>query len=104
MEKDAGIELKHLHVDGGVASNDFLIQFLADILGSPVHRPQNIETTATGAAYLAGLAIYLWTESDIRTFRGVEKVFEPAMEQTERDKLYSGWQKALKRSMHWTDD
>lgn len=104
MEKDAEIELKNLHVDGGVANNNFLMQFLADILNSPVQRPQNIETTATGAAYLAGLAINLWTESDIKNFRKIEKVFHPQMEQLKRDKLYSGWQKAVRKCMHWTDE
>ena len=79
IEKDTGIELKNLHVDGGVANNDFLMQFLSDILNSPVIRPKNIETTATGAAYLAGLAVKLWSESDILHFRKIETLFEPQM-------------------------
>ena len=103
IEKDTGIELKNLHVDGGVANNDFLMQFLSDILNSPVIRPKNIETTATGAAYLAGLAVKLWSESDILHFRKIETLFEPQMEQSKREELYKGWQKAVSKSMLWID-
>jgi len=104
MEKDAKINLKNLHVDGGVANNNFLMQFLSDILNSPVLRPQNIETTASGAAYLAGLAIQLWTESDIRNFQKTENVFHPQMEQAKCDTLYSGWKKAVEKCKHWTQE
>jgi glycerol kinase len=104
MKNDSGIDLKMLKVDGGVAKNNFLMQFLSDILHSPVHRPENVETTASGAAYLAGLAINLWTESDIRQFRMKERVFEAGMDKLKRDSLYSGWKKAVGKCINWTSE
>lgn len=104
MEKDSGIALKALKVDGGVVANNFLMQFQADILGVPVERPQTIETTALGAAYLAGLATGFWQDQEeIRQSWQLDRRFEPQMATKERDKLYRGWQKAVARSLDWED-
>lgn len=102
MEEDAGIGLKSLRVDGGAAANNFLMQFQADILNVPVDRPQVTETTALGAAYLAGLAVGFWKEKEeIRENWRVECQFRPRMGKEERERLYSGWKKAVGRSRHW---
>ncbi|MBN1348529.1 glycerol kinase GlpK [candidate division KSB1 bacterium] len=96
MVKDSGIQLKELRVDGGATSNDFLMQFQADILGAKVNRPRIIETTALGAAVLAGLAIGYWKSADeLTNIRITEKEFEPKMEATKREQLFSGWYKAV---------
>ncbi|HMO38701.1 MAG TPA: glycerol kinase GlpK [Saprospiraceae bacterium] len=104
MEKDAGIQLKGLRVDGGASANNLLMQFQADILGVPVERPKIIETTALGAAYLAGLAVGVWSPSDLKAKWQLDEAFEPQMPDNERQKLYRGWQKAVKRTMHWEKD
>ncbi|MBC1888520.1 glycerol kinase GlpK [Listeria booriae] len=97
MEKDSGIELKLLHVDGGACANDFLMQFQADILNVPVERPENRETTVLGAAFLAGLAVGVWKDKkEIKRHWKLDKKFEVEMKDDERDKLYGGWQKAVK--------
>lgn len=101
MEKDSDIDLKTLNVDGGACANNFLMQFQADILDVKVERPENIETTALGAAYLAGLAVNIWTMSEIIEKRKVERLFEPAMKQELRLKLYSGWLKAVEKAKGW---
>ncbi len=104
MEADSGLELKDLKVDGGAVANDFLMQFQADILGSNVERPVLAETTALGAAYLAGLAVGYWdSKEEVLEKRSVDKVFNPEMEEEEREGLYAGWQKAVKRAMDWED-
>lgn len=100
MEADSGEELAELRVDGGAAANDFLMQFQADILGKPVVRPSNVETTALGAAFLAGLAAGVWKNlEEIESFWGVDKRFEPKMAESRRDKLYAGWKHAVARAL-----
>jgi glycerol kinase len=102
MQADSGLALETLRVDGGATSNDFLMQFQADILGVPVQRPAVTETTALGAAYLAGLAVGYWESQDeIARQWQVEKTFQPAMSAAERDALYAGWQRAVERSRAW---
>lgn len=99
MQKDSGIKAKELRVDGGATRNDFLCQFQADILGIPVVRPFVTETTALGAAYLAGLAVGFWkNEKEIAQQWQVEKRFEPQMKKSERERLYEGWQAAVTRA------
>ncbi len=101
MQEDAGLALKSLKVDGGACANNILMQFQADILGSEVERPQVIESTAMGAAYLAAIQIGLWKKEDIVRNRKIDKCFKPQMEGATRDKLYNGWKKAVKRTMGW---
>ncbi|MGN7409045.1 glycerol kinase GlpK [Sporosarcina sp. SAFN-010] len=97
MEIDSGISLKTLRVDGGAVENNLLMQFQSDLLNVPVERPSINETTALGAAYLAGLAVGFWKDcSEIAAHWSLDRPFEPTMEQEERDQLYSGWQKAVK--------
>ncbi|EUJ51661.1 glycerol kinase GlpK [Paenilisteria rocourtiae] len=97
MEKDSGIELKVLHVDGGACANDFLMQFQADILDVPVERPENRETTVLGAAFLAGLAVGVWKDkTEIKKHWKLDKEFEVKMKEEERTTLYGGWKKAVK--------
>ena len=103
MQKDSKIELKSLRVDGGACANNLLMQFQSDILGVKVERPGIIETTALGAAYLAGLATGFWKKSEISKNWNLERAFEPKMETKDRSKLYKGWQKAVKRTMGWED-
>ena len=104
MQNDSGIELKKLQVDGGACANDFLMQFQADILGVAVERPRVIESTALGAACLAGMAVGLWKKDDLVANRTVDKLFVPDMDATQREELYSGWQNAVKRSMAWIQE
>ncbi len=100
MEKDSGISLKKLRVDGGAVSNNVLMQFQSDLLQVPVERPVINETTALGSAYLAGLAIGFWKNKDeIAKHWKIDETFESSMEKDERDKLYSGWQKAVEAAM-----
>jgi glycerol kinase len=99
MQKDSGIKAKELRVDGGAARNDFLCQFQADILGIPVVRPVITETTALGAAYLAGLAVNFWrSEKEISSQWREDKRFEPNMRKGERERLYEGWKEAVARA------
>lgn len=105
MKADSGLELPALRVDGGAVSNDFLMQFQADILGVPVQRPAVTETTALGAAYLAGLAVGYWeSQEEIEKQWRVDSTFEPKMGADEREKLYAGWQKAVGRSRDWAEE
>jgi glycerol kinase len=105
MEKDAGIKLESLKVDGGMVSNHLLMQFQADILGVPVVRPAVAETTALGAAYAAGLAVGYWdTLDDLRRNWQVGHTWQPQMAEEQRATLYRGWKKAVQRSMHWLDE
>ncbi|GGH87486.1 glycerol kinase [Pullulanibacillus pueri] len=100
MEADSGIELKKLRVDGGAVANNFLMQFQSDILGTTVERPTISETTALGAAYLAGLAVGYWKDrSEIENKWAVGRSFEPEMSQEERDNHYAGWKKAIKATI-----
>lgn len=102
MESDSNIKLETLRVDGGAVANNFLMQFQADILGVPVDRPEVIETTALGAAYLAGLAVKFWNSTD-EVVKGwnLDKKFAPEMDAENRNTLYKGWQKAIGRSKDW---
>jgi len=100
MEADSGAALKELRVDGGAAANDFLMQFQADILGVPVVRPAYLETTALGAAYLAGLASGVWSGTDeLEQFWKVDRKFEPSMDESRRANLYAGWKSAVERAL-----
>lgn len=102
MEADSGIKVNELKADGGASANRFLMQFQSDILGITVIRPEIIETTALGAAYLAGLGIGLWnSKEEIKKNWNLNMTFEPKMGIDERELKYSGWKKAVKRSMDW---
>ncbi|WP_286947537.1 glycerol kinase GlpK [Acetobacterium sp. UBA5834] len=104
MEKDSNIKLAALKVDGGACANDFLMQFQADILGVPVDRPSIVETTAMGAAYLAGLAVKFWDgKADVTNAWKLDRSFKPAMDADVRAKLYAGWLKAVECSKGWED-
>jgi glycerol kinase len=105
MRNECGIDLCELRVDGGACANNFLMQFQADILGVPVERPEIIETTAMGAAYLAGLAVGFWKDqSMIAERRKVNRRFKPGMHEDKRKELYDNWKKAVKRAMHWEEE
>jgi glycerol kinase len=100
MEEESGLPLKSLSVDGGAVANNLLMQFQSDLLGVPVERPVVNESTALGAAFLAGLAVGFWESRDeLAKLRQVERVFEPAMDGQKRDELYSGWHRAVKAAM-----
>ncbi|WP_394920373.1 glycerol kinase GlpK [uncultured Robinsoniella sp.] len=105
MEADSGIEVRALKVDGGASANNFLMQFQSDMIGAPVHRPDCVETTAMGAAYLAGLAVDYWTnkESVIQNWQ-VDRVFKPGMPEEERLKKIKGWDKAVKYAFGWAKE
>jgi glycerol kinase len=99
MEADSGERLAELRADGGAAANDFLMQFQADILGLPVVRPAEIETTALGAAFLAGLAVGLWKSlEELARFWRVNRRFEPRMAADRREQLFAGWKQAVQRA------
>ncbi len=105
MEQVSGIHLKNLKVDGGASANNFLMQFQADIVGATVHRPQCIETTALGAAYLAGLAVGYWKDKEeIRENWMLGASFGPKMEQEHREQLLKGWKKAVKCALAWAEE
>ncbi len=97
---DPDAALDELRVDGGAAANDFLMQFQADQLGVPVNRPKVVETTALGAAYLAGLEVGLWTPANLEKKRGRDRVFRPRGKPVERDRLYAGWRSAVRQVRH----
>ena len=102
MNKDSGVPLTALKVDGGMVFNDTLMQFQSDILGVPVIRPKVAETTALGAAYAAGLAVGFWAKvEDLRANWGVDKTWEPKMDSAKRAKLFDGWLEAVKRTFGW---
>ena len=101
MEKDAGIKLKTLKVDGGAAANNLLMQFQSDILQADVERPKIIESTAQGAAYLAGIFIGIWKKEDIVQNREIDRVFEPKLDLESTVDYYKGWKKAVERTMGW---
>ena len=105
MEQDSGMCLKSLKVDGGASANDFLMQFQADIVNTAVHRPKCIETTALGAAYLAGLAVGYWKDrTEIRENWQIGRVFEAGMAEERREKLLKGWKKAVKCALVWAEE
>lgn len=102
MQKDSGIEINQLRVDGGASANDFLMQFQSDVLRSSVNRPKILETTALGAAYLAGLATgFFSSKEEIKAVETLDKSFEPKLDQTEIDKYLNNWKKAVERSLDW---
>ena len=102
MQEDSGIKLETLKVDGGAVANNFLMQFQSDLLGVPVDRPEITETTALGAAYLAGLAVKFWdSKEDIRNKWIMNKQFTASMSKNLRDEKYEGWKKAVERSKGW---
>ena len=104
MEKDTGIPLSVLNADGGASRDRFLMQFQADILNKPVSRPAIRETTALGAAYLAGLAVGLWKDKEeIRAMRSLSQQYQPQMEEERRQALLRGWHKAVGRSLDWAE-
>jgi glycerol kinase len=104
MQDDSGITLKALKVDGGAVANNFLMQFQSDILGVPVDRPMVTETTAMGAAFLAGLAVGFWKDkAEIAAKWNVDRTFNPAMDAALREKKYAGWQRAVERSRKWEE-
>ena len=104
MEDDSGIKLKALKVDGGAVANNFLMQFQSDILGVPVDRPMVTETTAMGAAFLAGLAVGFWKDkAEIAATWNVDRTFKPDMAEDVRAKKYKGWKKAVERSRNWEE-
>lgn len=105
MEEDSNIELKTLAVDGGAVANNFLMQFQSDILNVVVKRPKVTESTALGAAYLAGLAVGFWkNKQEIMDNAKIDKIFSPAMDEEYRERLYKGWEKAVKRSLNWENE
>ena len=102
MQADSGIKLSALKVDGGASANNFLMQFQADINDAPVHRPACVETTAMGAAYLAGLAVGYWaSKEDVIKNWQISKIFDPAMDPDHREEICAGWAKAVKCSFGW---
>jgi glycerol kinase len=102
MQADSGVTLTELRVDGGMVANNFLMQYQADILGVPVERPQVAETTALGAAYLAGLAVGYWKDlNEVKQNWALDRKFEPQMDAAARDAAYAGWKKAVQRALDW---
>lgn len=104
MEDDSGIQLKNLRVDGGACANNHLMQFQADILDSEVHRPEIIESTAMGAAFLAGIQVGFWKQSDIDENRPMNRIFKPTFDRVKRKRLYKKWQKAVERCKGWEEE
>jgi glycerol kinase len=104
MNKDSGVDLSKLKVDGGMVANELLMQFQSDILNVPVIRPAVTETTALGAAYAAGLAVGYWSGfEDLEKNWRADKTWEPHMDQTERDQGIHGWKKAVSRTFDWIE-
>ena len=104
MQADAELAIPALRVDGGATANDLLMQIQADVLGIPVHRPKTLETTALGAAYLAGLAVGFWTDTgDLAANWQLDRIFEPTISTDQRETWYENWQKAVSRTKHWLD-
>jgi glycerol kinase len=103
MQKDSGIQLKKLQVDGGACANDYLMQFQADLLDVEIERPDLIESTAIGAAYLAAYSIGLWSLDEITEHRKVSKIFYSKQQQSWRDAKSKRWNEAVKRTMNWVD-
>ena len=105
MEADSGIRLAALKVDGGASANNFLMQTQSDIINAPVNRPQCVETTAMGAAYLAGLAVGYWSDKEevIKNW-AIDQIFEPKISEEEREKKLKGWKKAVKYAYGWAKE
>ena len=104
MEKDAGHALSVLRVDGGASVSNFLMQFQSDMIRKPIDRPKMVETTAFGAAFLAGLAVGVWNSmEDITKIRKSDRVFEPVMPEAEAKTLHKNWLRAVDRSLKWIE-
>lgn len=104
MLRDSGLRLQELRVDGGASQNNLLMQFQADMLDTPVSRPKIVETTAMGAAFLAGLAVGFWKDrEEVKALLALDRQFVPTMAEERRAQLYSGWKKAVERVMQWED-
>ena len=105
MEADSGIKLSALKVDGGASANNFLMQFQSDILNTEVRRPRCVETTAMGAAYLAGLAVGYWSsKEEVRNNWSIDQKFYPSITEETREQKIKGWNKAVKYSYGWAKD
>ena len=105
MKADSGIQLAALKVDGGASANNFLMQTQADIINAPVNRPKCVETTAMGAAYLAGLAVGYWSsKEEVLKNWAIDRTFDPKITQEERTKRIRGWEKAVKYAYGWAKD
>ena len=105
MKADSGIDLAALKVDGGASANDFLMQTQANIINAPVNRPQCVETTAMGAAYLAGLAVGYWeSKEDVIKNWAIDKTFEPKIDEEQRSTMIKGWNKAVKYAYGWAKE
>ena len=105
MKADSGIDLAALKVDGGASANDFLMQTQSDVINAPVNRPQCVETTAMGAAYLAGLAVGYWTsKEDVIKNWAIDRTFEPQISDDDRAKQIRGWNKAVKYAYGWAKE
>ena len=102
MEADSGIKLAALKVDGGACANNYLMQTQSDLINAPVKRPSCVETTAMGAAYLAGLAVGYWEDKEeVRKNWAIDRIFEPVIDEAKREEMVKGWDKAVKRSYDW---
>ena len=105
MRADSGIELNSLKVDGGASANNFLMQTQANIIDAPVNRPSCVETTAMGAAYLAGLAVGYWeSKEDVIKNWSIDQTFKPQISREEREAMVKGWNKAVKYSFDWAKE
>ena len=105
MKADSGIDLAALKVDGGASANDFLMQTQADIINAPVNRPQCVETTAMGAAYLAGLAVGYWrSKEDVIKNWTIDHTFEPEISEEQRARRIRGWNKAVRYAYGWAKE
>ena len=103
MEKDSGLNLNSLKVDGGACMNNYLMQFQSDLLGNEVIRPEIIESTAMGAGYLAGLKSCIWDKDQIIKNQKIDRTFQSQIDMEERNKMYGGWKKAVKRTFNWIE-
>ena len=104
MERDSNLKLKSLKVDGGACKNDYLMQFQSNLINSEVLRPEIIESTAMGAGYLAGISSSLWDKDKIISNQRIDKKFHPKIDSIKRNKLYIGWEKAVKRTLNWLEN
>ena len=104
MERDSNLKLKSLKVDGGACKNDYLMQFQSNLINSEVLRPEIIESTAMGAGYLAGISSSLWDKDKIISNQRIDKKFHPKIDSIKRNKLYKGWEKAVKRTLNWLEN
>ena len=105
MKADSGMNLSALRVDGGASANNFLMQTQADLSNAPVNRPRCVETTAMGAAYLAGLAVGYWKNTeDVKRNWGIDKIFVPVIESEKREKMLEGWKRAVTCSYGWAKE